>query len=109
MKEIRISLYPSAWFTMEGRVRAEDWRSYIAGAENKVNIILQAFTILVNLLHPKLSLFISDLFSFILFLSVLFKWHFLNSLELKIVLRRVTDDTKCGDTTSLSKMDFSHT
>ena len=52
MKEIRISLYPSAWFTMEGRVRAEDWKSYIAGAENKVNIILQAFTILVNLLHP---------------------------------------------------------
>ena len=70
---------------MEGRVRAEDWRSYIAGAENKVNIILQAFTILVNLFHPKLSLFISDLFSFIFFLSVFFNWHFVDSFELKIV------------------------
>ena len=49
---------------MEGKVRAKDIRSYIASTENKVNIILQAFTLIVNLLHPRPSLFISGLFSF---------------------------------------------
>ena len=59
-------------FTMKGKVRAKDIRSYIASTENKVNVILQVFTILVNLLHPRPSLFISGLFSFLLFLSFCF-------------------------------------